>query len=78
MKDYDKNKELRYLKYLDVNNLYGWVMSKKLPVNYLNEFKIFPNLIKGEGDISLKLMFNIAKIYLTLIIIYHFHLKNEI
>ena len=33
MKDYDKNKEGSYLKFRDVNNLYGWEMSKKLPVN---------------------------------------------
>ena len=33
MKDYDKNKELPYLKYWDVNNFYGWAMSQKLPVN---------------------------------------------
>ena len=33
MKDYDKTKEWSYLKYWDVNNLYGWAMSQKFPVN---------------------------------------------
>ena len=31
--DHDKNKESLYLKYWDVNNLYRWPMSQKLPVN---------------------------------------------
>ena len=33
MKDYDKNKESSYLQYWYLNNLYGLVMSQKLPVN---------------------------------------------
>ena len=33
MKDYDKNKELSYLKYLNINSLNGWAMSQKLIVN---------------------------------------------
>ena len=33
MENYDKNEESLYIQYLDANNLYGWVMSQKLPVN---------------------------------------------
>ena len=33
LKDYDKSKESSYLKHWDVNNLYDWAMSQKLPVN---------------------------------------------
>ena len=39
MKDYDKNKELSYLKYWDVNNLHGWAMSHTLPVNKFKRVK---------------------------------------
>ena len=34
MNDYNKIKELSYLMYWDANNLYGCVMSYKLPIDY--------------------------------------------
>ena len=39
MKDYDKNKELPYLQYWDVNNLLGQEMLQKLPVNNFQRIK---------------------------------------
>ena len=33
MKNYNKNKESSNLNYWDVNNLYGWAMPQKLPIN---------------------------------------------
>ena len=33
MKDYDKNTELSYLQYWHMDNVYGWGMQLKLPVN---------------------------------------------
>ena len=33
MKNYDKSTTSSHFMYLDANNLYGWVMSRKLPVN---------------------------------------------
>ena len=32
MKNYNKDEESSYIQYLDANNLYGWAVSKKLPV----------------------------------------------
>ena len=46
MKDYDENKESPYLKYWYVNNLDGWTMSQKFPVNKFTEWL---NLIKKFG-----------------------------
>ena len=34
MKDYDKNKESSYFQYWDVNNLYHWTISQKVPVSH--------------------------------------------
>ena len=43
MKNYDKIKESSYIQYLDANNLYGWAMSQKLPVD---GFKWKKNMLK--------------------------------
>ena len=54
MKGCDKNKESSYLKYWDANNLYGWAMSQKLPVNSFewieDTFKFNEDFIKGYNQ----------------------------
>ena len=56
MKNYDKSIELSYLLYLDVNNLYGWIMSKILPVNGFkwenDPSKFNENFIKNYNENS--------------------------
>ena len=59
MKNYDKNKESSFLMYIDANNLCGWAMSKKLPVDgfiWVDDLSMFTeDFIKihdGEGDVG--------------------------
>ena len=33
MKNYNRDEEKSFLEYLDGNNLYGWAMSQKLPID---------------------------------------------
>ena len=46
LKNYDKNTESSYLKYLDANNLYGWAMSQNLPVDSFKWIEEEKNKIK--------------------------------
>ena len=39
MKNFDKNIKSSYLTYLDANDLHGWKMSQKLPVNGFERVK---------------------------------------
>ena len=81
MKDYNKSKESSYNQYWDLNDLYGWAMLQKLPVNNFDRIKetsqfnedfIKTILKKMMRDIFLKLMFNILKSYTNFIMSYHF------
>ena len=48
MKSYDEKEESSYIQYLDANNLYGWAMSQKLPVN---DFKWKKNMSKFTKEL---------------------------
>ena len=90
MKVYDKNKESSYLQYWDVNSLYGWRVSQKLPVNgfrWLENASHFnQNFIKScnedsdEGhNLQNDLLFSPEKVRIEKIdkVVTNLHDKNE-
>ena len=53
MKNYNDNEESSYIQYLDANNLYGWAVSKKVPVNgfkWIDNNKINEDFIKNYDE----------------------------
>ena len=86
MSNYDKNIESSYLMHLDTNNLYGWAMSKKLPVNgfkwveKLSKFnERFIQSYNQDSDIGYFLEADVEypKNFLIFIKIYHFYQKEK-
>ena len=84
MMNYDKNIKSSYLTYLDANSLYGWAMSKKLPVNrfeWVEELSKFDECFTKNYDEGsnkgyfLELDVEYPK-KIVFIVIYHFYLKG--
>ena len=48
MKHYDKNIISSYFEYLDTNNLYGWEMFKKVPLNCFKWERSYLNLVSAS------------------------------
>ena len=64
MKNYNKNITSSYLMYLDANNLYGWGMQQKVPVNgfkWIKKLSKFnKDFIKNYGENSNKEFFQFS------------------
>ena len=85
MKDYNKNKESSFLKYWDINKLYGWEMLQKLRVN---KFEWIKDTSKFNEDFTTiimrkvikvvvsKLMVNFLKNYMNFVTTYYFYQKG--
>lgn len=55
LKDYDPQQPSSYIMYLDMNNLYGWAMSKPIPTGgfeWVNPDDGLPDVEPGEGYVA--------------------------
>ena len=52
MKNYDPNKEIKSINYLDANNLYGWAMCESLPVGNFKMYDLADTQLKKEKLIT--------------------------
>ena len=59
-KGYDKNKESSFLRYCDINNKYGWVISQKRPVN---NFEWVKDTSQINEDLMIKMIFEVNDKY---------------
>ena len=53
MKNYDKNNESSYITFLNANNLYGWAMPQKVPLNcfkWVKKWSKFNEVFKRKYD----------------------------
>ena len=48
MNDYDPKKQSTFISYLDMDNLYGWVMSEYLPYEGFKWLKMLMNLMRCQ------------------------------
>ena len=76
MKNYDKSIDSSYLTYLDANNLHGWAMSQKLPVNgfmwykYVSEFNE-DSIKNSNGDSNVGYFLEVDVEYPKKLFAYH-------
>ena len=71
---YDKSIESSYLTYLGANNLHGWAMSRKLPINI---FKWENDVSKFNEDFKKNYNENSDEGYLVIIKTYHYYLIKK-
>ena len=81
MNNYDAAKESTFLAYFDANNLSGWAMSKKLPIDnfgreiYQYFLKILLKTMMKKVILAIYFMqiSLIQKVFINYMLIYHFH-----